>query len=339
MIQPPRHNLEICSGRLEGFVQPSRPALFVAGAAVALLLVGPAAAQLPIHIGPEACPEGEICDPAAPKLPDLAAPAPVASVKPPQPSFLDQVGAFLSGTAARIGHAISEGAKATAGFAIAGLTLLLGGLAAALASLRPANVPVIAWAAASAGTTAALAGAAQTGAWFAWKKLLPLLSAIPGFSRIAKDELLENERRSRIFEMIRQNPGIRVAELSRGLELPWGSAIHHLRKLRADRLIMFQTVGAHKCYFINGSGLTQEGMTTASTVQGQTVEGIAAYLGAHPRASLKEVAQGVGISSPLAAFHVAKLEKAGLVSKVRDGRSVRLVPAAGLCPTSAPPLA
>ena len=205
------------------------------------------------------------------------------------------------------------------------LRILLRPLAELFVSYEPRGMSPGAYAAASAGVTAVAAGGLQAGLYALLRRYGLWLALVPGFSRIAKDELLEHDRRARIYELIKQNPGVRLSELAHGLELPWGSAMHHLRKLRADRLIMFKAVGHHKCYFVNGSGLSEQAMAAASILKGDTLTDIATFLQKNPRASLKELAVGVGISSPLAAFHVGKLEKAGLVTKERDGRSVRLL--------------
>jgi Mn-dependent DtxR family transcriptional regulator len=308
----------------------------------------------PLHLeksppcGGEECPAQEDPVVAAPPLPQ-------ASPMAKKPDLLDRIGSALGGAAAAVGDAAGAVGRAVAGAAaavcnllasmgaaiasgaaaaVAGFVALVQALVKPLAQLlihhKPAAMSGTAYAGAAAAGTAAITGGAQAGAWWSWRKLAPLLALVPGFSRIAKDELLDHDRRAKIFEMIKQNPGIRLSELAHGLDLPWGSCMHHLRKLRADRLITFKQVGHHKCYFVNGSGLSDHEMAAVSLVKGDTLQGIAAYLDANPRVSLKELAQGVGISSPLAAFHVGKLARAGLVQKVRDGRSVRLVLAAPL---------
>jgi len=220
--------------------------------------------------------------------------------------------------------AVGRVAIATVAFLVAVFQFLVYPLAEFFLAKKPAGMPTVAYAAAASGATAVAAGGAQASLYALWKKFGLLLGLVPGFSRIAKDELLDHDRRAKIFEMIKQNPGIRLSELANGLELPWGSAMHHLRKLRAERLIMFKAVGAHKCYFINGSGLSEHEMAAASLLKGDTLQNIATFLTGNPGSSLKDVAKGVGISSPLAAFHVSKLERAGLIEKVREGRSVRL---------------
>ncbi len=248
--------------------------------------------------------------------------------KKEQTDVLAEIGAFFGA----IGQGMGKGVSAIgsgAGAAFIGVGALIIGLftplASLLSSLRPDGMPIVLYAGMTATSTAAVAGGAQFGVWALIKKFFPLGLPLLGlFSRIDKDELLEHERRARIYELIKQNPGIHLSEIARELEYAWGTTLHHLRKLRADHLILFKDVGHHKSFFINGSGLSEIQMQAMSLVKNGTLAHLAHYLEDHPRVSLKELSEALNISPPLAAFHIRKLEKAGFVSKVRDGKSVRL---------------
>lgn len=244
------------------------------------------------------------------------------------PSILDGVASFFGA----VGRGVSDGAAAV-GEGVAGAFVSIGLLvvgalrpvAELLASAKPAGMSLPLYSATVAGGTAAMAAGAQYGAWYGWRRLFPLgLPLVPLFSRIEKDELLENDRRARIFELIKNNPGIHLSEIARELEYAWGTTLHHLRKLRAERLILFKDIGHHKSFFVNGSGLSEKQMEALSLIKTGTLAQLAHYLEGHPRTTLKELSEALSISPPLAAFHIRKLEKAGLVAKVRDGKSVRL---------------
>jgi len=246
---------------------------------------------------------------------------------PAEESFLDSMGAFFGSIGKGVGEgaaALGQGVSAAAG-AIGDFWLaMFAPLGALLGLLKPAGMGTGAYATTAAATMIVVAGGAQSGSYLAWKKLFPLGLGLPLFSRIEKDELLENDRRARIFELIKTNPGIHLSEIARELDFAWGTTLHHLRKLRADRLIMFKSLGHHKSFFVNGSGLSERQMEALSLVKNGTLANLAHYLEEHPRTTLKELSEGLGISPPLAAFHIRKLEKAGFVQKVREGKSVRL---------------
>lgn len=309
---------------------------------VAILLVLGATPTMATHVGgtdllheaQKCSADGSGCDlsAAAPAVdPSDALASAVAA--PPRPGLAARLGALLAGGASFASDAARDAydaALAAALGAAAAVVGLLRAYAAFLLGLQPAGLPDPAFAAlATAGTAAAAAGA-QLSLWWLARRLAPWLTLVPGFSRIARDELLEHGRRAALYDMIQQNPGIRLTELSRGLGLAWGTCLHHLRKLRADRLITIQQLGRFKCYFVNGSGLSPDAMRAAVVVHGKTLQGVAAYIREHPQTSLQDLARALGISSPLAAFHVSKLERAGLVLKRRQGRKVRLAIAAPL---------
>jgi DNA-binding MarR family transcriptional regulator len=268
---------------------------------------------------------------------DEGADVPEAPPKDSGPSVLDGAGAFF----AVVGAAIADGAAEAVGAvgdAFVGIgqgaMALLGGLAAAILILRPDGMPVVAFAGTAAGGTAVVAGGTQTGLWYAWRRWGALLASfvMPLFSRIQKDEVLDHEKRAQIFELIKQRPGVHLSEISRSLDLAWGSTLHHLRKLREQRLIQIKKNGHHKCYFLNGSGYTDAQMDAVSLLKNQTLADVAAAIEAHPDSSLKAISQALGISPPLTAHHVKTLEKAGLIRKERAGREVRIKTSSTLPP-------
>ncbi len=291
----------------------------------ALANEGPGLGDLDCQVDAPKCAENPPADPLGGALGDVVAAAPDEA--PEKPGLLAQVGAMLGNAAGAIGDAAGQAAAflgAAAGAIGAAFLNALRPLAEWIIGYKPAQMPVPAYAGIAAGGTAVAAAGSQLGLWWLARKVAPWLALVPGFSRIAKDELLDHGSRARIFEMIRHSPGVRLGEIARGLDMPWGSTMHHLRKLRSERLILFKEIGRHKCYFINGSGLNEHEMKAASFLKGDTLTEVAGFIQANPRTSLKELAEGLGISSPLAAFHVSKLERAGMIQKVRDGRTVRL---------------
>lgn len=307
-------------------------AILVRGTLVALvalfLTAGTAAADhVPCVAGQGHCEEPSVPGPGEDKQTGTAKVIPQAPLAE-EPSLLEEIGAFLGavgdGMARGVG-AVGEGVSAAVVGVGALVVALVKPVASLLASLRPAGLPLPLYAGMTSAGTAAVAGGAQFGLWALFRKLFPLGLPLVGlFSRIEKDELLVHERRARIFELIKHNPGIHLSGIARDLEYAWGTTLHHLRKLRADRLILFKDIGHHKSFFINGSGLSEKQMEAMSLIKNGTLAKLAHYLEAHPRTSLKEMSEALRISPPLAAFHIRKLEKAGLVQKAREGKTVRL---------------
>ncbi len=52
-----------------------------------------------------------------------------------------------------------------------------------------------------------------------------------------KDEILKNERRSRIYACIRKNPGLHLRQLQRNLNIPLASLQYHLNYMTSRRIL------------------------------------------------------------------------------------------------------
>lgn len=203
------------------------------------------------------------------------------------------------------------------------------GVAASVVASTPVQSTILAVAGATVAGLASLL-------WAALKRY-GSLGALPLFSRIAKSELLENKTRSDVFELIRANPGINVSEISRRLDVAWGTATHHLQKLRAERLVGIRVVGHQKCYFPNGGTYTPHEMDVMGAVKNGTARKIAEFLSQRGPLCHNEVSQGLDLSPALVTFHMKKLVDAGVVGRQREGRRTIFTPLdANLSPAPRP---
>lgn len=163
------------------------------------------------------------------------------------------------------------------------------------------------------------------------------LGALPLFSRIAKSDLLANGVRSQIFDLIKANPGINVSEISRSLDIAWGTTTHHLGKLRQDRLVAIRVESNRKCYFPNGGTYTNHEMDLMAATQNATARRIADYLVQWGPRCHKHIVNDLGVSPALVSFHMEKLVRAGVVARQRQGRMTIFTPlAATLDPAPRP---
>mgnify|MGYP001052743214 CR=1 FL=1 len=64
-----------------------------------------------------------------------------------------------------------------------------------------------------------------------------------------KDEILENERRRKIYAVIEANPGIHLRELQRVLNIPLATLEYHLSYMTRKKIVHRETVGHHKGYY------------------------------------------------------------------------------------------
>jgi predicted transcriptional regulator len=64
-----------------------------------------------------------------------------------------------------------------------------------------------------------------------------------------KDEILENERRMKIYAAIEATPGIHLRELHRTLGMPLTSLEYHLSYMTRRKILFAETEGHHKRYY------------------------------------------------------------------------------------------
>lgn len=152
------------------------------------------------------------------------------------------------------------------------------------------------------------------------------LGLIPLFSRIAKSELLENNVRQQIFQLIQENPGINVSEISRRLDIAWGTATHHLHKLRQEKMVGIRVASNQKCYFPNGGTYTPREMDVMSVTKHPTAKQIAEFLIRNGPQSHGAIVEALGLTPALVSFHMQKLVGTGIVARHREGRSTIFTP-------------
>ncbi len=64
-----------------------------------------------------------------------------------------------------------------------------------------------------------------------------------------KDEILENERRRKIYAAVEGSPGIHLRELQRILNMPLTTLEYHLSYMARKKILFAETEGHHKRYY------------------------------------------------------------------------------------------
>lgn len=169
---------------------------------------------------------------------------------------------------------------------------------------------------------AAVAGSAGLWAVADWLKKAGVLA--PLYTRLAPSRLLDNEVRQRIFKLIEENPGVHVSAIRAEMGIGWGTTVYHLSKLKAAHMVTTMGSGNQVCYFKNGSGVSASDQKAIPLLKNPKAKAIREFLTTNPGATQKRVADMLGMSAALVSWHVARLEDAGLLERVRDGRVTRL---------------
>lgn len=158
-----------------------------------------------------------------------------------------------------------------------------------------------------------VAGVAWTTEYGRWM-LLRWLIGIPGFSRLEKDDVLEHDRRSEIYEFILQNPGACFTDIKERTELANGVLRHHLRVLETQEFVKAIRDGFRVRYYMRGPRVDPE--PYLSRTQEQLLETVSA----NPGLTQKELAKLCGMPRHSVSYHTNKLADQGQLNVEPDGK-------------------
>lgn len=165
-------------------------------------------------------------------------------------------------------------------------------------------------------------GAAVTGALALLLLLAAKLGALPFYSRLSRDELLEHEARRRVYEAIDEDPGTALATVAERADVTRSTARYHLRRLEEAGLV--QSVKSPDARRFFPAGYEAEEMQREALLETGRTREVYEAIREDPGASLQEVSQRADIAASSAHRIVERLEEAGLVERGRSGRSVEL---------------
>lgn len=130
---------------------------------------------------------------------------------------------------------------------------------------------------------------------------------------------LELQNRKRIFECVREAPGIHFREIQRRTNLPVGVLEYHLGYLVDRSILMLNKSGSFSRYFPGGQ-MNQEKQRMLSALRQEIPRGIILYLMTHSGATHGEVLSKFSISGGTLSYHLKKLAGLGVVRVEKVGR-------------------
>ncbi len=146
--------------------------------------------------------------------------------------------------------------------------------------------------------------------------LLGLL--VPLYTKLRKDEILDQFTRGRIYGYITANPGDHYNSIQKALDIPNGTFAYHLRVLEKEGYVRSVWEGTHKCFFPAGMKIPSRENTLRS---GQRL--IIERILEEPGISQKEIAEALGVSSATVNYHIKDLLQMGVVETERRGMRLK----------------
>lgn len=132
---------------------------------------------------------------------------------------------------------------------------------------------------------------------------------------------LELDTRKRIYEMVRDSPGIHLRELERRLDIVMGSLQYHLQDLEKKRLIQSFADDEYVRYFVRDRKLGETDRKILSLLRRKGCRHILINLLQDPGMNNKDLANAIGLSPSTTSWHLNKLLKEGIIERIKTGRS------------------
>jgi hypothetical protein len=144
---------------------------------------------------------------------------------------------------------------------------------------------------------------------------------IPLFTRLRRDGLLDNAVRARLYERVRVEPGIHLAELVDYAAIGEGATRHHLDQLVKHRLLVRLEEEKFVRYFAAGEVPPEVARREAILHAGSLREVYDLYC-REPRLTLREAGARLGLSAPSVHRAKKRLENAGLLPAAAEAEVI-----------------
>jgi DNA-binding transcriptional ArsR family regulator len=147
------------------------------------------------------------------------------------------------------------------------------------------------------------------------------LLLVPGYAKLRKDAILDNKIRDQLLDTIKQDPGVSITDLSKKVDAGWGTIVYHLGVLEKNKMVSTVLDGRHRRVFPVGLvDFSSQGQL--ALLKNERVRALYELIHDEPGAFQDQLAKRIGISAPATSWHLKRLEDAGLVGRVKDGRRV-----------------
>jgi len=148
-------------------------------------------------------------------------------------------------------------------------------------------------------------------------RLIPFVS--PLYTRLKREEVLDQLTRDMIYEYITSHPGHHYNEIKNNLGLKNGTLAYHLRTLERENFIKSKRDGMYKRFFATGTKIPGINGFTLYSIQGRMME----VLIRHPGLTQGQIAKLLDASQQLVSYHVNQLIKQGALRSSKDGSLLR----------------
>lgn len=136
---------------------------------------------------------------------------------------------------------------------------------------------------------------------------------------LSANQLLELGNRRRIYDFLRDVPGIHLRGLQRSLDMPIGTLEYHLYQMERQGLLVTRSDGRFKAYFTN-DGLDRRDRDYLYYLRQEMPRRISLEVADAPGITFRVLASHLPISPSTLSFHLKKLLRAEILAEALQGR-------------------
>jgi predicted transcriptional regulator len=142
-------------------------------------------------------------------------------------------------------------------------------------------------------------------------------SLVIGASLNENPPLLNQPARMKIYNLVKNNPGIHFRAICNSLDMPIGLVQYHLNLLTTAGLLSVYADGMYKRYFI-AKIFSEDEMGVISLLRHSTIKRILTFLSKWGSISHKDLASRLGISSQALTLQMRRLKEMKLVDAIKE---------------------
>ena len=150
-------------------------------------------------------------------------------------------------------------------------------------------------------------------------RLFSSLLATPLYTRLKREDTLNNETRERVYNHIIANPGDSYASILKKLELKNGTLVYHLRTLEREHYIKSKKDGKFKRFYPWGHKVGARDPNHLTNIQNEIVN----IIKSNPGVSQSSIANMLGRSRQSVNYQIKVMAEAGLINVVKHGITSR----------------
>ena len=130
-----------------------------------------------------------------------------------------------------------------------------------------------------------------------------------------KQNILELEKRRKIYNFILEYPGLHIREISRRIDIPFSTLYYHLNFLRKRGILKARSEGRYNRYYVTNKIGNRE-KNILNLLRQDTPRAIILLLLAYVGCSQTEISENLEKDPATISFHLKKLESIDVVERV-----------------------